>query len=545
MSKNLAERIGEHWRVLVIVAAVLAALLMYWDAGGVNLGLDLQGGSHLVLEVQAEDALNRERQIVADLIGTELDRQSIPYQDVFVSDDGIVKILAPDPDLEESVRKVLDDSLGSAWSVKWEKGEEKDVVNIRMVPTYRRSLEEGSVQKALEIIRVRVDEFGVAESVITRQGLSGRRIVVQLPGVGEPERIKKILQRTAYLEWRPITLPKKDDTPEGHSEYRPRATPEAVEALFGGEMPPDIEVLRGSAPRGTLSKEGEGGAVYYPVHKKPVVTGSQLTTANRSTDTYNRPAVSFNLSAEGAKRFLEYTANHIGYRVAVVEEDIVVTAPSIQDRIGASGIITGDFTPADAEDLALTLRSGALPASIEILEERSVGPSLGADSIRKGILAALVGFLAVMVFMLSWYRLAGVNAVLALVLNLVLVLGVMSAFGATLTLPGIAGLILTIGMAVDANVLIFERIKEEMRLGKTSRAAIEGGFGKAFSTVLDANITTLIAAIFLFNFGTGPIRGFAVTLSVGILCSLFTAIFVSRTLFDIIYARGRVERLSI
>ncbi len=288
------------------------------------------------------------------------------------------------------------------------------------------------------------------------------------------------------------------------------------------------------------------GEQYYAVQRRPVVTGRDLKTARPGLGEFNQPVVNFFLTHEGGELFSQATGANVGKGLAIVLDGRVVTAPRIKSQIADSGLIEGGFTSQEAEDLSTVLRSGALPAGITYLEERTVGPSLGQDSIDRGLRAGLLGLLLVVLAMLLVYRGSGINAVVALTLNMVFIFGALSYFGATLTLPGIAGIVLTIGMAVDANVLIFERIREELRHGRTVKSAIEAGFGKALSSVLDANVTTLIAALFLFQFGTGPIRGFAVTLSIGILASLFTAIFVSRWLFDLLLSRRRrVERLSI
>jgi preprotein translocase subunit SecD len=288
------------------------------------------------------------------------------------------------------------------------------------------------------------------------------------------------------------------------------------------------------------------GRNYYLVKKSSIITGRELRSARRSQDEYGMPIVQFDLVPSAADKFGEYTGSHIGTPMAIVLDGNVMSAPTIRARITDSGIIEGNFSIEEAEDLALVLRAGALPASITYLEERTVGPSLGHDSIVRGIRAAVAGLAVVMVFMLIYYRMSGLNANVALVVNLILLMGAMSYFGATLTLPGIAGVILTIGMAVDANVLIFERIREELRVGKTVRSAIDTGFSRAFGTILDANLTTLIAALFLFQFGTGPVKGFAVTLSIGIFASVFTAVFVSRTIYMIaLSGRDRVQALSI
>jgi preprotein translocase subunit SecD len=397
-------------------------------------------------------------------------------------------------------------------------------------PNVERVIRDQAVRKGLETINNRVDQFGVAEPLIQRQGLEGDRILIQLPGVDDPERVKKIIKSTAFLEFKEVQAgPAPDRT--------------SLLAGFGGTVPADAELVTGN--RTGFSGEVLGRS-YYLVKKASIITGRELRSARRSQDEYGMPIVQFDLVPTAADKFGEYTGSHIGTAMAIVLDGNVMSAPTIRARITDSGIIEGNFSIEEAEDLGLVLRAGALPATIIYLEERTVGPSLGHDSVVRGIRAAVAGLVTVMVFMIIYYRRSGLNANVALIINLVILMGAMAYFGATLTLPGIAGVILTIGMAVDANVLIFERIREELRVGKTVRSAIDTGFSRAFGTILDANLTTLIAALFLFQFGTGPVKGFAVTLSIGIFASVFTAVFVSRTIYMIMLAgRDRVQALSI
>jgi preprotein translocase subunit SecD len=348
--------------------------------------------------------------------------------------------------------------------------------------------------------------------------------------VDDPARVKDLIRATALLEIKPVVA-------SADSE-------EALLAPYGGKVPEDAMVVTGDARDMTDRVIGKR---YYLLKKASVVTGRDLRSARRSQDQFGQPAVAFTLTLEGGKKFGAYTGAHVGEQMAIVLDNKVYSAPVIKSQITDSGIIEGSFTIQSAEDLALVLRAGALPASITYLEERTVGPSLGRDSVVRGVRSGLVGMALVMLFMLVYYRGAGINANVALLLNALLLLGAMAAFKATLTLPGIAGIILTVGMAVDANVLIFERIREELALGKTVRNAVDLGFSRALATIVDSNLTTLIAALFLFQFGTGPIKGFAVTLSLGIIISMFTAVFVSRTLFEVVLSRkrGREQTLSI
>jgi preprotein translocase subunit SecD len=395
-------------------------------------------------------------------------------------------------------------------------------------------IRELAVIQALETIRNRVDAFGVSEPVIQRQGLANDRIVVQLPGVDDPERVKKLIKNTAFLEFRLVDYP-------GSGE--PLATSrEGVLTHYGGQRPPGIEIMTGEF----RDESGQViGRQFYAVESRRVITGRDLKDARPGLGQFNQPVVHFSLTHEGGEAFAKATGDNVGRGLAIILDGKVVSAPRINDRIRDAGIIEGRFSQQEVQDLATVLRSGALPAGITYLEERTVGPSLGQDSIRQGRRAGYIGAALVVLCMLAVYRGAGVNAILALAINVVLVFGALAYFGATLTLPGIAGIVLTVGMSVDANVLIFERIREELRAGKTVRSAIDVGFSKALSSILDANVTTLIAALFLFQFGTGPVRGFAVTLSVGILASLFTAVFVSRWIFDLVLTVRRADRLSI
>lgn len=367
--------------------------------------------------------------------------------------------------------------------------------------------------RALEVIRNRVDQFGVSEPLIARQG--DRWIVVQLPGISDPNRALDLIGRTALMEFRLV-----NETPIPTDE---------------ADIPEGAEVL--------LDREGSR----LLVNKEAQFTGAALRTANvRMSGDFNRPQIAFTLKSEAADIFSNVTANNVGRRLAIVLDGVVQSAPEIRERIpGGEGVIQGNFTLESARDLAIILRSGALPVPVSIIENRTIGPTLGMDSIRAGITALALGFLLVLVFMAIYYRSAGLIADFALLLNILILMGVMAYFHFTLTLPGIAGIILIVGMAVDANVLIFERIREELALGKTPRVAIDAGYAKALTTILDANITTMIAAVFLFQFGTGPVKGFAVTLFIGILASMFTAIIVTKTVFEITTQDRQIKELKI
>lgn len=519
MKKNLT------WRwVLIGVVTALAAFLMWPPAEKIHLGLDLKGGIHLVLQVNTEDALRAEVDAAMERLRQALTEKGFPPESMARTQDNLGFTFKPAANTDPAVlTKVLEEKLPE-FTVS-----QGVTVSCRLQEAVVRDLRDMAVRQALETIRNRVDQFGVAEPVIQRQG-NGDRIVVQLPGVDDPARVKDLIRATALLEIKPVVA-------SADSE-------EALLAPYGGKVPEDAMVVTGDARDMTDRVIGKR---YYLLKKASVVTGRDLRSARRSQDQFGQPAVAFTLTLEGGKKFGAYTGAHVGEQMAIVLDNKVYSAPVIKSQITDSGIIEGSFTIQSAEDLALVLRAGALPASITYLEERTVGPSLGRDSVVRGVRSGLVGMALVMLFMLVYYRGAGINANVALLLNALLLLGAMAAFKATLTLPGIAGIILTVGMAVDANVLIFERIREELALGKTVRNAVDLGFSRALATIVDSNLTTLIAALFLFQFGTGPIKGFAVTLSLGIIISMFTAVFVSRTLFEVVLSRkrGREQTLSI
>lgn len=510
--------------VLILVVVLGAAFLVFPPSEKINLGLDLRGGSHLVFQVETDDALNNETETDAERLVAFLADQGIEasFEQTGTSSFELVDIAA------SKVQEARDQAK-KFFPQGWDIGGSGDRITATRSAKLITTLRGQAVAQAVETIRNRVDAFGVAEPAIIP---TGNRIVVQLPGVDDPERLKTLIQNTAFLEFRLVA--------EGAAPADSRAD---LIQFYGGRIPDDVEIFTQEVRDDNKVSVGQR---FWALEKKRVITGRDLRTARPSTGPTGEPVVAFFLSADGARTFGEVTGSSVGRFLAIVLDDKVVTAPRINSRITSDGIIEGQFSQEETQDLALTLRSGALPAKLTLLEERSVGPSLGLDSIERGQRAGLFGGFLVVLTMLVFYRLSGVNAVVALALNVVLVFGAMSLFGATLTLPGIAGIILTIGMAVDANVLIFERIKEELRAGRTVRGSIDSGFGKALSSIMDANITTLIAAVFLFTFGTGPIRGFAVTLSVGIMASLFTAVFVSRWLFDFYLSRRqRLETLSI
>ena len=529
MQKNL------KWKLLLIIA--ILAVCTYWfvpPQKKINLGLDLKGGIHLVLQVLTDEALTQELYQVAERIAQDLKSKKIPFGSSKKGPGYSVDVAGIEPARDREVRDYLNTTFDREYTIRGTVAEGKNNYNLTLQGAVVRRLKETTVSQALETIRKRVDALGVSEPTLQIYGGSGSevqdQIIVELPGIDDPDRVKEIIKGTAQLELR---LVKKENG-------GPFPSIEAAIKANGGKIAEEWEILPYRQERGDQSQ-----LEYLVVNRIPTITGRHLKNARRSTDNNGAPAVGFFLNAEGADLFSKATSEHVGELLAIALDKRVSSAPVINERIGAEGIIHGRFTVQEAEDLSLLLRSGALPASVRVLEERNVGASLGSDSIRKGIVSSLIGFTLVVLGMVIYYRMSGFNAVLCLLANLIILLGFMGKVGATMTLPGIAGVILTIGMAVDSNILIFERIKEEMRGGKTVRAAVDSGFSKVFWTIFDTHSTTLIAAAFLFQFGTGPIRGFAVTLTVGLIANVFTAVFVSRRLFELLLGNRKVEALSI
>jgi len=519
MKKNL------RWKIILVLGVIaLSVFLAYPPSTKIRYGLDLEGGMHLVLQVVTDDAINNETNQEILRLQDQMKRKDISYDTIVKSDEriGRISLQGFDPEKERDVRDLLDEYFGE-WDASFS-GNNAIMTMKANAATYFR---DQAVKQSIETIRGRVDELGLSEIPIQRQGgLQGERIIVELPGIEDPERVKNILKTTARLEWRLV-------------EAGPAATQEALLTEYDGKVPEAMEILPGDQRRNL-------GGNYYLVNQVSIVSGEDLRDARRSQDEWNNPAVSFRLSPEAGRRFYKFTSDNLGRLLSVVLDNKVITAATIEDRISDTGIIRGNFTVEAVEDLTVALRAGALPASIKYLEERTIGPSLGADSIRKGLTSIIIALILILIFMVVYYRLAGVNAVSALILNILILAGALAYFKAHLTLPGIAGIILTIGMAVDANVLVFERIREELAQGKSILSSIASGFSRAFKTILDANVTTIIAAVFLFQFGTGPIRGFAITLIIGITASMFTAVFVSRLIFDVTLTKKKKrEKLSI
>lgn len=511
----------DTWKwILTLIVVAGSIYLFYPPKEKIRLGLDLKGGMHLLLQVVTDDAIRMEADHVVLRLQDLFKEKMIKFSRITRENDPkLISIEGIDPSQENAIKDALDQVAR-----EWDYSISGDRVRLTLKPNVAVYLRDMAVNQAIETIRGRVDELGVAEPVIQKHGTD--RILVQLPGVDNPERVKKIIQNTALLELKLVVKGPVSEREELLKEYN-------------GVEPPDMEVVK-SDP---VKSRTQG---YFLVKRVAVITGKDIRNARVGKDEFNQPVVNFTLSSQGGKIFEKVTSENIGKPLAIILDGKVISAPIIEAVIRDAGMIRGNFTPQEAEDLAIVLRSGALPAGIKYLEERTIGPSLGMDSITKGLRASLFSLIIVMAFMVFYYRLSGVNAVIALILNMIILLGVMSYFKATLTLPGIAGIVLTIGMAVDANVLIFERIRENLRLGKSVRASVPEGFRKAWITIFDSNLTTIIAAIFLLQFGTGPVKGFAVTLIIGIVASLFTAVFVSRMIFDFVLSRKRkLEKLSI
>ena len=530
MSRNL------KWKLLLIIFITAVALIYLAPSvvgqmpgllgrilpqDKIHLGLDLQGGMHLVLEVEAQKAVESYMERIKGDLKDDLKRKRIyaPIIERIKGDQLSLEILGE----KEKFDEFIEDQYPVLIEISAEDRGKYHNVILGIEEKQADYLKRYAVDQALETIRNRVDQFGVAEPDISPQGSD--RILIQLPGIKDPQRALRLIGRTALLEFKLV-----DDE---HSLQ---------------------EALKGRVPEGDIIlyqriEEPETGRVRkvpFLLKEKTLMTGEVLKDARVQFGDLNEPYVTLELDSRGAKMFDRITAQNVGKKLAIILDNNVYSAPVIQERIsGGSARITGIFSLDEARDLVIVLRAGALPAPVKTLENRSVGPSLGKDLIDKGVKSIIIGGILVVLFMATYYKISGAIADLALILNLIFIMGALAGLRATLTLPGIAGIILTIGMAVDANVLIFERIREELRLGKTPRASIDGGYSKALLTIMDANVTTLIAAVVLFQFGTGPVKGFAVTLSIGIVASLFTALFVSRVVFEVILAKRTLKRVSI
>lgn len=541
MSSNL------KWKALFIVGVILLSIYgliglptfpTSWAQAKQNfgdrikLGLDLQGGTHLILQVKVDEAVQEHTDRTTDRLRTVLRNQNLSVGEIRLVDATHILVREIAPEAVTPFRELLTSSFAE-WDIAPAPGETSGYL-LTLKPSFIGNLNTETMRLAVETIRRRIDALGLTEPVISEHGRGQDQILVQLPGEGDPNRAKAVIRAGGQLELKLVR----------GGPYQSQS--DAYQAFPGGALPVGTEIIRAKptpTQTGQLAPEQ-----WYVVERIPVVTGRDLrsTSYHRSTKNIGFYDVSFNLTNEGARRFGPFTAANVGKPLGIILEGRLETAPNINSRIDDSGVIEGKFGLEEAKDLALVLRSGALPASIVYLEERTIGPSLGADSIRQGFTASIVSLLVVMVFMVIYYRLSGINAVVALILNLVFLLAILAYAGAVLTLPGIAGVILTVGMGVDSNVLIFERIREELRSGKAPPSAVELGFNRAFLTIIDTHVTTVVSCLFLMIFGEGPVRGFAVTLTIGLVVNIFTAVYVSRTIFNWHLARmPRQAELSI
>lgn len=527
---------GAGWRITLIVAFIalsciylvptLVPNLPAWWKGvlpkdKISLGLDLQGGTHLVLEVDTQKAIEGTLDLVATDLEDTLTEKNLRFKRISRTGSDKVSVVLYEKETAAQVLKLLKEKYRD-YTIN-ESVEEGGMVGVqlRMNEQDIQERKDKAVAQALETIRNRIDQFGVSEPVITRQGAD--QIVVQLPGIKDPQRAIELIGRTARLEFKLVL----DDV-----------------SPTSGTIPEDAEVL---VER--IVDKATGAVTETPmvVKKKALITGDLLTDAQVRIDSqFNQPYVSIEFNALGARLFDQVTAANVNKRFAIVLDNTIYSAPVIRERIsGGSAQISGNFTEKTASDLAIVLRAGALPAPVKIIQNVTVGASLGKDSIEKGLMAGAIGVALVIIFMAIYYKLAGVVANIGMLLNILYLMGALSALGATLTLPGIAAIVLLIGMSVDSNVIIFERIREELRVGKSPKSALEAGYDKAFLTVMDSHVTALITAAVLFQFGTGPVKGFAVSLSLGIIINLFTALLGTKVIFDLFLHKGTVKRMSI
>ncbi len=495
----------------------------------IKLGLDLQGGTHMILQVRVHEAISQYTDQALDRLKRAMsEEKNIRFEEIRKLDDTRILVRNVAPEQAAVFRDLLKDQF-TDWDFAPAPGEASGYT-VTLRPSVLTLLRTQTMQQEVETIRRRVDQLGLTEPTIAEHGRGENEILIQLPGEGDPSRVKAIISQGGQLELKLVV---------GEKEYSSE-----VEALAekGGVLPAGAELVKGRPDARQPGQTGAAPEIWYLVDRAAAVTGRDLRNAQPlpSTKYPGFYEVNFTLSIDAGKRFGSFTERNVGRKLAIVLDHQVYSAPVINSRIEDSGVIEGQFGQEEAKDLSLVLRSGSLPAGIDYLEERTVGPSLGADSIRQGVQASVISLIAVMIFMAFYYRVSGFNAIVGLILNLVVLMACLAYFGAVLTLPGIAGVILTIGMGVDSNVLVFERIREELRAGKAPGSAVDAGFDRAFLTIIDTHVTTVVSCVFLFMFGTGPVRGFAVTLVIGLISNLFTAIYVSRTIFG--WHLGRMSR---
>jgi protein-export membrane protein SecD/preprotein translocase SecF subunit len=506
------------WKIGLILAVIILSI---WAAmplkEKIKLGLDLKGGLHLVLNVEVDEAIRLRTDRTVAQLKRLFNKARIEFEKIKRVGIDAVEIKG----FPENSRAIIQDILKEHFP-EWDVKDSAFHLRLSLPVNIQKVMKDRCIQQSIETIRERVNEYGVNDAGVQRIGIQGEdKILVTLPGVDDPERVKELIKSTAMLEFK-------------HVKAGPFPTAKEALELYNGTLPDDLMIFPTNPKRMQPA--------FYVLTAESVITGEDLKSASRGQDGFGGWEVHFSLTPEGAEKLRTYSAANVGKYLSIVFDKKIESVARIEGVLSYHTRITGNYTYDEVNDMVLKLQGGALSASMTPIEERVIGPSLGEDSIKKGITAAVTGLLLIMIFMVVYYRAAGINSVIALLLNILLLMGAMAYFGFTLTLPGIAGIILTIGMAVDANVLIFERIKEEQKNGKSPGSAVEQGFKKAFVTILDANLTTVIAAIFLMQFGTGPIKGFAVTLIIGICASMFTALFVSRVIFDLVYARRRKKQ---
>ncbi len=511
------------WAFVYVVPSVFNTVPSWWSSllptNKIHLGLDLQGGMHLVLEVEADEAIKSTLDRYSDNIAQVFKENKIFYKKI--KRDNFNIILQLDTPDKVKVEKLLSEEFPNLKITS----SDGSSYTLSFIDSYTKYLRKFSVDQAVETIRNRIDQFGVTEPEIRSMGED--RIIVELPGIKDPDRALNLIGKTARLEFKLV----KDNF--NVENFDPKNLPEDTQILY--------KINRDEVSGKITSKQP------FALYKKVLLTGEFIKDARVNINqTYNEPYVSIEFDSQGGKIFDKITGDNTGKRIAIILDSSIYSAPVVQERIsGGRAQITGRFTEKEAHDLAIVLRAGALPAPVKVLEKRTVGPSLGEDSIRQGFHSSVLGSIVILLFMIFYYRVSGIVANIALLLNAFFMFAAMAAFQATLTLPGIAGIALTIGMAVDANILIFERIREELRKGSKVRTAIDNGFSRAFLTIFDSNITTLIAAIVLYQYGTGPIKGFAVTLSLGIVSTLFTSVFATRFIFDYAFSKYNLKKISI
>lgn len=512
--------------VIFVIPSIFGSKLPYWwktplPTDKVHLGLDLQGGMHLVLGVKLDKAVENALDGTAGALKDDMRKKGAVYDYVKRIDNRSVELKVVKPEFALKLDEILKDYFNFHITHPYQGDESKFLLTFNEAEVKR--IKESAIDQAKKTITDRIDQFGVTEPLVARQG--DDQLLIQLPGVKDTQRAIDLIGKTAQLQFKMVD--------EEHSPDK----------ALQGDVPEGSEILY------ERSKDKVTGQVIkkpYLIKKNSMMTGDLLTDARVQPGEYGTPYVSMTFNRTGAQLFEQVTTENVGKRLAIILDDTVYSAPVIREKIaGGRAQITGNFTDDDARDLAIVLRAGALPAPVEIQEQRTVGPSLGSDSIHMGFISFMIGTVLVLIFMIMYYKLSGVLADLTLLLNLLIVMACLAGFKATLTMPGIAGLILTVGMSVDNNVLIFERIREELGLGKTVRAALVAGYDRAFSAIIDSTVTTLIAALILYQFGTGPVKGFAVTLSVGLIASIFESVIVTRVIYEWFLSRRHVVTLSI